>query len=419
MRSLVKCGVKAQHGKDRSVCTLYKLHAEQLDLCTLQKTDATLPTTSLADAFQPPLPPIPREFTETNSPIGDAFMNRVGTADEFRQLAPSRPSTNVDSTYRQSEDSIVFVERSPAPSTTNPTTPSRPPRSHNRRRSMSLDEIDASRLPGGHAAIPPLPATLDEADSRKWGLALNGLLTDFKGQLSSLEPTTAETYTLNDPSTPARRRDMARAATDGAIPSSMSTTHQARAPTLTVQPAVLDAIDTSPRLPSPSDPSKQPNVRSASVPTRTLSAGSSHGPSAAARYNPNILHSRPANSASGSSRDASRIQGQYRSAASNSEPSLLPAGGSTLRNVSREQRRSVRLVTATNPASPTDTVASPVLTQEPASDDTGRASLSSNARQSDEAIDTESRGKELASKCYAEDEDFMPKEKIAEWLGGQ
>jgi hypothetical protein len=31
----------------------------------------------------------------------------------------------------------------------------------------------------------------------------------------------------------------------------------------------------------------------------------------------------------------------------------------------------------------------------------------------------EERGKELAAKCYTEDEEFLAKEKIAEWLGGQ
>jgi hypothetical protein len=31
----------------------------------------------------------------------------------------------------------------------------------------------------------------------------------------------------------------------------------------------------------------------------------------------------------------------------------------------------------------------------------------------------DTRGKELATRCYNEDEDFLAKEKIAEWLGGQ
>ena len=37
----------------------------------------------------------------------------------------------------------------------------------------------------------------------------------------------------------------------------------------------------------------------------------------------------------------------------------------------------------------------------------------------EESTDINSRGKELASKCWAEDEEFLAKDKIAEWLGGQ
>lgn len=36
----------------------------------------------------------------------------------------------------------------------------------------------------------------------------------------------------------------------------------------------------------------------------------------------------------------------------------------------------------------------------------------------DESGDLEARGKELATRCHNENDDFLPKEKIAEWLGG-
>ena len=42
----------------------------------------------------------------------------------------------------------------------------------------------------------------------------------------------------------------------------------------------------------------------------------------------------------------------------------------------------------------------------------------SPARQ-EETGDIDNRGKELASRCWSEDEEFLPKDKIAEWLGGQ
>jgi|SRR5882762_1904346 len=41
------------------------------------------------------------------------------------------------------------------------------------------------------------------------------------------------------------------------------------------------------------------------------------------------------------------------------------------------------------------------------------------ASRNDDSGDMEARGKELASRCFAEDEEFLAKEKIAEWLGGQ
>jgi hypothetical protein len=36
-----------------------------------------------------------------------------------------------------------------------------------------------------------------------------------------------------------------------------------------------------------------------------------------------------------------------------------------------------------------------------------------------EESDIEARGRELATRCWVEDEEFLAKEKIAEWLGGQ
>ncbi len=37
----------------------------------------------------------------------------------------------------------------------------------------------------------------------------------------------------------------------------------------------------------------------------------------------------------------------------------------------------------------------------------------------EETGDLETRGKELANRCWDENDHFLPKEKIAEWLGGQ
>lgn len=45
--------------------------------------------------------------------------------------------------------------------------------------------------------------------------------------------------------------------------------------------------------------------------------------------------------------------------------------------------------------------------------------VSNQSPAGEESSDMYARGKELATRCWAEDDDFLPKEKIAEWLGGQ
>jgi PH and SEC7 domain-containing protein len=48
-----------------------------------------------------------------------------------------------------------------------------------------------------------------------------------------------------------------------------------------------------------------------------------------------------------------------------------------------------------------------------------RFSTSRSPAKSEESGDLRARGKDLASRCWIEDEEFLPKDKIAEWLGGQ
>lgn len=47
------------------------------------------------------------------------------------------------------------------------------------------------------------------------------------------------------------------------------------------------------------------------------------------------------------------------------------------------------------------------------------ASSQSLSVRPDDERDIETTGRELAARCWREDEDFLVKEKIAEWLGGQ
>ena len=48
-----------------------------------------------------------------------------------------------------------------------------------------------------------------------------------------------------------------------------------------------------------------------------------------------------------------------------------------------------------------------------------RFSLRSSPAKQEDTADLDNRGRELAFRCWTEDEEFLPKDKIAEWLGGQ
>lgn len=115
------------------------------------------------------------------------------------------------------------------------------------------------------------------------------------------------------------------------------------------------------------------------------------------------------------SRDSSKLRIHHRSNASTSEPSLIPRGDDP---PSRDDSRHVRLVPSVGSSfSRSDTV-SPITPP-----DIGSSGdlmlLSGNDATPGEEPDIDSKAKSLAARCWAEDEEFLAKEKIAEWLGGR
>lgn len=50
--------------------------------------------------------------------------------------------------------------------------------------------------------------------------------------------------------------------------------------------------------------------------------------------------------------------------------------------------------------------------------DSGQFVVSPISFGGEESGDLEARGKELASRCWNDNNDFLPKEKVAEWIGG-
>lgn len=115
-------------------------------------------------------------------------------------------------------------------------------------------------------------------------------------------------------------------------------------------------------------------------------------------HHPSLVFGSQANSP-----DSQRLRVQHRSVASTSEPSLInPQKAASLPSPTTgtmrlpEGARTVRLLPSTPP----------------------RASVQALARRGSDTEDVEAKGKELGTRCWNEDETFLPREKIAEFLGG-
>ncbi|KAB5589161.1 Sec7-like domain containing protein [Ceratobasidium theobromae] len=170
--------------------------------------------------------------------------------------------------------------------------------------------------------------------------------------------------------------------------------------------------------PSPTPPATSPAQNSRPLPALTSSTASSSLSSMSGSLPPRSSSLRL------SPRMIPRRQPpRHRSAASASEPSLLEgfaSGATGIRLVSdtarnersRERERDQRLVS--------DPVVSTHAQQGTWNeDDTGPiAKVTRRGSTSGASSDIEARGQGLAARCWQEDETFLAKEKIAEWLGG-
>ncbi|KAF8893380.1 hypothetical protein BD779DRAFT_1046084 [Infundibulicybe gibba] len=393
------------------------------------KTDATLSsapptplysTPSLFDAFPPPVPPLPvqHQRTPVGSPIADVFSATQHSSPVTQKPLPAimgspaiRDSEDVD------ERSMVFVDKAPvlplAGSILNKKQPELPTNNTStvgKRRSMSVGDAELKKAMGNLSAAAPLPLTPEVSHKQEvpqWeDTTLHGILDDFKGQLSQLDPNSDSSLDLRDPSTPARRAAF-RSQTDSAFSSSKqdprpdvkkSATYPVT-PTLTLEmPSTLDDEGEKSDPPSPIVP---PRISSLQTPVRSSSRPHSIGSprTTSPRHGTSPLRSRTGGSGGvgHNPRDAARLRIMHRSTASSSEPSLIPSGDDGV--LSPGRRSSQQDLTVND------------LTL-------ARFPSSSRPFVADENTDMETRGKELASRCWNEDEDFLAKDKIAEWLGG-
>ncbi|KAF5393541.1 hypothetical protein D9757_000553 [Collybiopsis confluens] len=413
------------------------------------KTDAAYASTSrssstaLHDAFVPPVPPLPiGRPTPTGSPIADVFSSSLPSIPPLRTSSTSKPLPPIVGAPSDNEDdqSIVIVDR---------ITPSENATVKGKRRSLSISGTDLGRIAasGSGSSPPRTPPRFplrsravekDEArgvnpvgSGRPEDTTLNGILNDFKGELSQLDPITTSNLDLRDPSTPARR---ARSNTDGPVlfregggaeAQSRRASSVISAPVLTLQPPfrTYDEEANSDRL-SPLSSATSARRVSTMISSLEPSPGSPIRPSSASsgasrmtRQNLTPLRSRsgPVDSSSTygnlpspNSSSARGLRVIHRSTASSSEPSLIPT---------------VVAADGTRILSQQDLTVNDLVLVRHASSGTvpgKRSSTISGTGSStvEDGGDLDARGHELASRCWIEDEEFLGREKIAEWLGG-
>ncbi|TFK53596.1 hypothetical protein OE88DRAFT_1733496 [Heliocybe sulcata] len=412
----------------------------------------------------PPMPPIPKEYKRPTvaSPVNDVFMeSRQSSSDRSKPLPPI---STLQSAFGDDADdaSMVIIDsstlrkvRSPSPERTIKSKPLPRSPGHSKRRSMSVGEAELRQVMAYASSPTPLP-TVDDKKNED-GLGWDPSVYDF-GDLSQFD--SHASLDLQDPARTVKRSSgLARSKTEATSIARTSTeterphpkqssswpmrldtpavtldTPAPGTPTLTLEPASLGESSGSGPL-SPTSTLGRTSIDTANAPSRSgthgtparsrsRSGSSPMGParhSQGPRYGPRMARSRDSGlsgsllqHAHSSSRDSSRLRSQHRSTASSSEPSLVPYPPHP-----REHDRSVRHAPSSLSMS-----SSSALTASSQVDLPGRPSLhrypsaeQSPARE-DDVVDLEARGQELAAKCWAEDEEFLHKEKIAEWLGG-
>ncbi|KAG6334214.1 hypothetical protein ID866_4872 [Astraeus odoratus] len=386
------------------------------------RTDTSLPGSSharptFADAFVPPVPPLPGDVQRMPSPM-DVFTGPRVNSQDHKPLPPIRGAP-IDRVSNESDgSSLVVVDpitrmkgRTPSPEKHSIDRPGADRFiSHGKRRSMSVSDIDIQKITLQSSPAPTLPPKDYEPhiSGHAWEStsSLTGILSDFKGVLSKLDPDPSSSLDLRDPCTPARRTTLTRPTASTDTTTAFQT--DARSPLLpsihSSVPSVSLSTESSAEVTCKQrldvEPVVPPRSSSLQTPARSHSGSSAGTASVVSPRIPPLRHGSSPLKAKGygnqmqsSYRDMSRLRTHHRSGASNSEPSLLSTS---------EDGRATLALSPHHELSTNDLVIN---------------RYASNPALSN-IEDTEQRGKELAARCYREDEEFLSKDKIAEWLGG-
>ncbi|KAI9463546.1 hypothetical protein BJY52DRAFT_1252141 [Lactarius psammicola] len=358
--------------------------------------------------ISPPVPPIP---TDTASPAMSLASEALPTSPP---LAPVRATQDtLKSLPLESEANLkgkgdmisetpltaVQHERPRSPERTvrthDATTPGKTP-GHGKRRSMSVGEVDLKNAREKRSE-----------DSMGWDSTIRGIISDFGKEPPRLDQasTGADTLGLRVPSAPSQHTPRLRMRS--AEPTTTATTQtdirqMASSPPPVVKPnptIVAHAPDTegvSVRGESTETPETSVSSRSPPLFTGTSMRAFSYSPRSFPSACSRPLGPRSASSAHTPSESRERLLVHPRPVAFNSEPSLLANNGSAI-------------------PSPLSAVSQHDLTTSPGQQ---LRRLPSDSLGPIDSEVIESRGKECARRAWEEDEGFLTKERIAEWLGG-
>lgn len=275
---------------------------------------------------------------------------------------------------------------------------------------MSVGEVDHMKAPSSSLApaIPPPSAREKRSEELVgWDTTMRGILSDFKGELSQFDQdATPATNMLGLPVATGSSQQQARSRIQSADPSSSVSTRpdirvatSSPPPTIKPNPTIVayapDVDETGVRRESVDTPDAVVPHRSPQLLAGSTIRASSYSqrpyPSAGTRP----LGPRSASSMHPPSEARGRLLAHPRPTAFNSEPSLVPTSANT----------------ATPPLS--------ALSQQDLSTSPSqqfRQLISKSGPIDPEEL--EARGKECAKRVWEEDEEFLAKERIAEWLGG-
>lgn len=363
--------------------------------------------------MSPPVPPIP---TDSASPAVPPASVALPTSP---QLAPVRdaPVTlkllPLESEANAKGRGVIIGEpplkaiereRSRSPERTVHTLDATPPsKLHGKRRSMSVGEVDLKKAANATLTTLPVPMGPREKrseDSVGWDSTIRGIFSDFGKGPSQLDQDAA--LGLRVPPSPLTPRLRMRSPEQTTSTTAQPDIRQmASSPPPGVKPnptIVAHAPDTdgasvreSTETPETSASSRSPPLFTGTS-MRAFSYSQRPFPSAASRP----LGPRSASSAHTPSGSRDRLLVHPRPAAFNSEPSLVTTNGSAI-------------------PSPLSAFSQNDLTTSPGQQ--LRRFPSDSLGPTDSEV-VESRGKESARRAWEEDEAFMTKERIAEWLGG-